>query len=132
LGAAVATMQVGELSRPLRGRDGWYLLGLQSEAPTALPLAGLLLPLPPGAAKEAVDNTLKISMQIRQATDSCATLEKISQDQVLKGSVFTNMGNYPLAGLHPDLQKAVAETKSGEVAMPVKMDAGVFIYARCD
>jgi parvulin-like peptidyl-prolyl isomerase len=132
LAGVVTALKVGELSRPVRGRGGWYLLGLQEVAPAALPLARLLLPLPPGAAKEAVDNTMKISMQLRQATNSCATLEKISQDSVLKGSVFMNMGTYPMANLHPDLQKALLETKPGEVAMPVMLDAGVFIFARCD
>lgn len=145
----IAKQEAGELSKPIRGKGGWYLIGLQdrqeplgtnvapqapapSGPPGTLPLARLLLPLPAGAAKDAIDNTMKISMQIRQAAENCAALEKISQDPALKGSVFMNLGNYEVAVLHPELQKALAQTQSGEVAMPIMLDAGVEIFARCD
>jgi hypothetical protein len=100
--------------------------------PLTLNLVRLLLPLPPGAAKEAVDNTMKVSMQIRQATGSCAALEKISQEPVLKGSVFMKLDQYAVANLHPDIQRALLETRPGGIAMPVHLDAGVEIFARCD
>jgi peptidyl-prolyl cis-trans isomerase SurA len=59
-------------------------------------------------------------------------LEKISQDPILKGSVYMNLGNYEVGILHPELQKALAQTPSGEVAMPILLDAGIEIFARCD
>jgi peptidyl-prolyl cis-trans isomerase SurA len=149
LNDVVAKMEVGELSAPIRGKGGWYLVGVSerqeplgtdvtppppppSGPPGTLPLARLLLPLPPGTAKDLIDNAMKTSMQIRQLADSCAALEKISQDPVLKGSVFMNLGNYEVAILHPELQKALAQTQSGEVAMPIMLDAGIEIFARCD
>jgi peptidyl-prolyl cis-trans isomerase SurA len=33
LAGVVTALKVGELSRPVRGRGGWYLLGLQEVAP---------------------------------------------------------------------------------------------------
>ena len=42
------------------------------------------------------------------------------------------LGNPVLADLHPELQKALAATKSGESAMPVLLDAGVEVFMRCD
>jgi peptidyl-prolyl cis-trans isomerase SurA len=59
-------------------------------------------------------------------------MEKISQDPVLKGSVYMNLGDFKVDGLHPELQKALAQTQPGEVAMPILLDAGVEIFARCD
>lgn len=150
LNSVVAALDVGELSKPVRARGGWYLLGLQdrqeplgtnvnvaaapepSGPPGTLPLARLLLPLPPGAPSAAVENTVKAAMQVRQVAESCEALEKISHDPALKGSVFMNLGNPILADLHPELQKALAETKSGEAAMPVVLDAGVELFMRCD
>jgi hypothetical protein len=73
---------------------------------------------------------MKVAMQLRDG-GSCATLEAISRDPVLKGSVYRNMGDYRLADLHPDLQKALAQIRPGEVAMPVPLDGGVEIFARC-
>ena len=151
LNSALASLTKGELSKPIRGRGGWYLLGLQDRIeplgtsvtpeeppsppgpPGTLPLARMSLGLPPGSTKEQVDNTMKIAMQIAQMADSCATLEKLSHEPALKGSIYENRGNQLLAELHPDLQKALAQTKSGEVAMPVLIpDFGVEIFVRCD
>jgi parvulin-like peptidyl-prolyl isomerase len=42
LRAVVTGLQVGELSRPVRGGDGWYLLGLQATAPAGETRQGAL------------------------------------------------------------------------------------------
>jgi len=146
----IAAMKANELSKPVRARGGWYLLGLQdrqeplgtnvnvvetpvpSGPPGTLPLARLLLPLPQGAPQAAIDNTVKAAMQVRQVADNCDALAKIALDPALKGSVFMNLGNPTLADLHPELQKALAATRSGEPAMPVVLDAGVELFMRCD
>jgi peptidyl-prolyl cis-trans isomerase SurA len=159
LNAVVASLKKGELSRPVRAKGGWYLLGVQdrieplgtnvveeppppSGPPGTLPLARLSLGLPPDPNQQAVDNAMKMAMQIRavadreatdrEVTDPCVTLEKLSHVEILKGSVFENRGNQLLAELHPELQKVLAQTKSGEVAMPVLLASGVEIFARCD
>jgi peptidyl-prolyl cis-trans isomerase SurA len=150
LNTAIANLKVGELSHPVRGRGGWYLLGLPdrqeplgtnvalqevvapSGPPGTLPLARLLLPLPAGAPPEAVTNTMRAALQVREVTDSCETLEKLSHDPALQGSVFMKLGDFKLADLDTKLQQALAETKSGEVAAPVLLDAGVEVFARCD
>jgi peptidyl-prolyl cis-trans isomerase SurA len=150
LNAVVAKLKPGELATPVRGRGGWYLLGLQDrqeplgtdvnvvEAPKVtyppgmLPLSHLLLPLPPNVPKDMLENTMRAAMQVRQAADTCASLEKISQDPILKGSVFSNMGTFKVADLSPEIQKALAETKAGEPAMPVALENGVNIFMRCD
>ena len=150
LNKVVSELKVGELGKPVRARGGWYLLGLQdrqeplgtdvnvvqapepSGPPGTLPLVRLLLPIPPGPPQNLIDNTMKAAMQVRQAADSCEAIEKISQDPALKGSVFMKLGNPVLVDLHPELQKALAATKSGESAMPVLLDAGVEVFMRCD
>jgi peptidyl-prolyl cis-trans isomerase SurA len=149
LNKTLAAMKIGEVSHPVRGRAGWYLLGLPdrqepigtvvtveapapSGPPGTLPLARLLLPLPPGAARDAVENTMKYAVQIRSMADTCETLEKISQDKILSGSVYTRLGDFKVSDLNPELQKVLAETKPGETAAPVVLDAGVEIFMRCD
>lgn len=150
LNTVIANLKPNELSKPVRARGGWYLLGLRdrqeplgtdvnvvqapkpSGPPGTLPLSHLLLPLPPGAPQQNVDNTLKAAMQVRQVAESCEALEKLSHDPALKGSVFRNLGHQPLAPLHPELQKALSETQSGEPAMPVLLENGVNIFMRCD
>lgn len=149
LNAELAKMHVGEISNPIRAKGGWYLLGLperqealgtnvQAEEPKpsgppgTMPLARLLLPVPPGSPDTVMKNTMNAAEQIRMATTSCDALQKISENPQLKGSIFMALGTVKLADVSEQMQKALAETKSGEVAAPFASDAGVEIIARCD
>jgi peptidyl-prolyl cis-trans isomerase SurA len=150
LNAALAKMTVNEMSPPIRAKGGWYLLGLQerqealgtnvkaqepvtpSSPPGTLPLARLLLPMPPGSPENVVKNTMSAAEQIRSATVSCDALQKISENPQLKGSIFMALGVVKLADISEQMRAALATTKSGEVAEPFQSDAGVEIIARCD
>jgi peptidyl-prolyl cis-trans isomerase SurA len=149
LNAALAKMHVNDMSQPIRAKGGWYLLGLQerqeplgtdvkveepkpSGPPGTLPLARLLLPVPPGSPESVMKNTMNAAEQIRAATSSCDVLQKISENPQLKGSIFMALGTVKLADVSEQMQKALADTKSGEVAEPFASDAGVEIIARCD
>ncbi len=52
-------------------------------------------------------------MQIRDVADSCATLESISRDPVMRGGVFKRMGETAMADLNFNLWKALAATPAG-------------------
>lgn len=149
INAALATLNVNEVSHPVRAKGGWYLLGLPerqegmgaavvqappppSGPPGTLPLARLLLPIPANAPPEAMQSTLRAAAQIREATTSCDVLQKLSQDPQLKGTIYMSLGDMKIGDLSEQMQKALAPTKSGEVAAPFQSDAGVEIIARCD
>jgi peptidyl-prolyl cis-trans isomerase SurA len=150
LNSELAKMKPNELSHPVRGKGGWYLLGLQerqeplgtdvsapppppSGPPGTLKLARLLLPLPAGTSQDQITNTLKAAAtQIRPAIASCDVMEKLSKEKVLEHSVFQNLGQVQLSGLSEEMQKALAPTKPGDVAEPFLSPAGVEIIARCD
>jgi parvulin-like peptidyl-prolyl isomerase len=59
-------------------------------------------------------------------------LQKLSQDPQLKGTQFYALGDYPLKDASEQMRGALAQTKSGEVAMPFQSEAGIEIIARCD
>ena len=42
------------------------------------------------------------------------------------------MGDTKLSDLSPEIQKALADTKPGEMATPLLSDAGVELIGRCD
>ncbi|HUO02418.1 MAG TPA: hypothetical protein VMU31_06545, partial [Rhizomicrobium sp.] len=50
----------------------------------------------------------------------------------LKGSVYMNLGNMRVGDLSPEIQKALANTHSGEMAQPLMSTQGVELIARCD
>jgi peptidyl-prolyl cis-trans isomerase SurA len=147
LNDALSKMKRGDLSPPIKGAGGYYLLALRdrqeplgtnvsveeavapSGPPGTLPLARLSLPTV-GASQEILDNVMKIAMQIQQNVPSCEDLAKVQKQ--LPNSVYTDLGNQTLADLSPEIQKALAATKSGEIAQPVVSPVGIEIIARCD
>jgi peptidyl-prolyl cis-trans isomerase SurA len=148
LNSVLQKLPVGGVSQPVRSIGGYYILGLRDrqeplgtkivdpatqqkpEKPGYLPLARLLLPLPPKAPKNYVDGAMKAGAQIRQAISSCDRLAKIAQG--IKGSIYNNLGEMKLSDLSADMQAALAKTVPGEPTEPFMSSAGMEIIARCD
>jgi len=147
LNQALAKMETGDISPPVRSTGGWYILKLQerqeplgtriqqvSTAPvgpdSVLPLARLLLPMPPHAPKEEMDKVLTVAGQIRERTMKCSQLEEFQKQ--LPGSIYNDLGNMKLSELAPQMRDALSQTKAGEVAEPFTDEAGVEVIARCD
>lgn len=147
LNQALARMETGDISPPIRSTGGWYILRLQERqepvgtkiqqvdtAPTGpdsiLPLARLLLPMPPQAPKAEMDKVLTLAGQIQERTMKCSQLEEFHKQ--LPGSVYNDLGNMKLSELAPQMRDALLKTKAGEVAEPFTDEAGIEVIARCD
>ncbi|HEX4118236.1 MAG TPA: peptidylprolyl isomerase [Rhizomicrobium sp.] len=147
LNAALTKMAVNTVSDPIRSIGGYYILALrarqeplgtkintaQEDAVTddsVLPLARLLLPLGAGSTKEMVDSAGKIAANVRASFNGCDALSKLPEE--LKGSVYMNLGSMRVGDLSPEIQKALASTRSGEMAQPLMSTQGVELIARCD
>jgi peptidyl-prolyl cis-trans isomerase SurA len=147
LNEALSQMQTGGISSPIRSTGGYYILAVRerqeplgtkfAEAPKGptgpagtLPLARLLLPMPPKPTKQMLDNVMKVAGEIKARVTECDQFEKIQKQ--LPGSVYMNLGTMKLAELSPQIQGALAQTTPGEIANPFMSEAGVEIIARCD
>jgi peptidyl-prolyl cis-trans isomerase SurA len=147
LNQALAKMETGDISAPIRSTGGWYILALhQRQEPlgtkvakeddtpvgpdSVLPLARLLLPMPPDTPKDGMDKVMTVASQISARIGNCGQLDKIHQQ--LPGSVYMNLGNMKLSELSPQMRDALTKTKAGEVAPPFSDEAGVEIIVRCD
>lgn len=144
---AIAKLEPGMITAPIRSTGGYYVLALrerqepmgtkvdtETEKPldmnSSLPLARLLLPINPHAPKAEMDNVMNIANQIRARYQGCDSLEEIRAK--LPGTVYMKLGQMKLADLAPQMQKALAATHSGEAAAPFMSDAGIEIIGRCD
>lgn len=147
LNAALSKMQPGSISPPIRAAGGWYVIALRArqeplgtkiaEAPKGptgpagtLPLARLLLPLPPNAPKSELEQVINVATQIRERISSCEQMDEMHGR--MKGTVYMNLGNAKLEELSPQIQAAMKNSQPGDVAMPFQSEAGVELIARCD
>ncbi len=147
LNTVLAQMRPGELSSPVRSAGGYYVLNLQARQEPlgtkiaqvqnqatgpdgTLPLASLLLPLGANPTKEVIQSANQYAVNIHNSFNGCDNLKALADK--MKGSVYADLGNMKITDLAPDIQKALAQTPPGETTMPVDLDAGVEIMARCD
>ncbi len=147
LTAELEKMKPGDISPPIRSIGGYYILLLRQRlepvgtkipdaqaqpatAPTSLPLARILLPLPPNTPKPMVENALKIALAIRSHITTCDVAKKLAQE--VKGSMYFPLGDMKLADLSPQIRDAVLKTEPGGTADPFQSAAGVELFVRCD
>jgi peptidyl-prolyl cis-trans isomerase SurA len=147
LNAAVAKLEVGGITPPIRSTGGYYILGMSArqegmgtkiaEVPTGptgpagtLPLARLLFPVNPRAPKIELEQVMKIATQVQTHFDGCAGLDEMHNK--MNGTVYMNLGDAKLADLAPQIQDAMKDTHPGEAAPPFLSEAGVELIARCD
>jgi len=147
LNTALAKMKTGDLSPPIRSTGGYFILALrqrlepvgtkiadpslQSQTlPASLPLARLLLPLPPKTPKDIVDKAMGVAADIGSHISSCEVIPKIAAQ--VKGAVYMNLGMARLADLSQPIRDVLAKTEPGGVAQPFQSAAGIELFVRCD
>jgi peptidyl-prolyl cis-trans isomerase SurA len=151
LNEALRKLAVRGISAPIRSNGGYYILTLRErlepananipdaatqlaqqkpQKPGYLPIARLLLPMPPKPKPEYVQNVMKAAENIRARIGTCEQMQKMAQS--LKGSVFMNLGEMKLADLSAEMQAALAKTTAGQSTEPFMSAAGAEIIARCD
>ncbi|MBI3677498.1 MAG: peptidylprolyl isomerase [Proteobacteria bacterium] len=147
LNDALVKMHPGDISDPIRGTGGYYVLMLRERQEPAgtkivpvkveatgpagtLPLARVLLPIGPSPSKALLQNAVKAAQFVKMQITSCARIPEILKK--LPGAVYMNLGQMRVADLSPQIQGEVNKTGPGESTDPFQSPAGVELIARCD
>ena len=147
LNAALAKLEVGAISGPIRSTGGYYVIALRERqepmgtkidavptGPTGpagtLPLARLLFPANAGLPKEQLEEIFKVAATIQQRYAGCAQLDELHKK--MAGTVYMDLGDAKLSELAPQIQEAMKNTRPGDAAMPFVSEAGIELIGRCD
>ena len=146
LNDVLRSMEPGNVTAPIRGPGGYYILFLRGkQAPQGaklpeqqanvnpdgtMPLARILLPIGEKPDKDLVGRAMQAAEVIRQHIDGCDGLDQLTKK--INGSVYMNLGTMKVTDLSPQIQEALAKTHPGDVAEPFQSPAGIEIIVRCD
>ncbi|HEX4028149.1 MAG TPA: peptidylprolyl isomerase [Rhizomicrobium sp.] len=147
LDSALAKMEAGAISDPIRSTGGWYVLGLRerqeplgtkiADVPTGptgpagtLPLARLLFPVGGHPPKDQLEQIMTVANQIQQHYAGCGQLDELHNK--MTGTVYMDLGDAKLSDLSPQIQDAMKSTRPGEAAAPFLSEAGIELIGRCD
>ena len=148
LDAALKTMHQGQISQPIRSTGGYYILLYRDrqepagtklpEAPVStspagtLPLARVLLPLPPKPAKDLAQRAMQAAVGLRSRIGGIGC-ERIQEGiKKMQGMQYFSLGTMRLTELSPEIQTALSKTEPGDAAEPFLSSAGIEIIVRCD
>ena len=138
LDAAIASMNPGDVSDPIRTVAGYHLLYLRdrqtaagsNDGDTVLDLRQIVFPLAKGATAAETEAQQTAADQIRTAITGCDDLPAIIES--VGTSESGTLGNIRLGDLPQNIQAAVETLNVGEASQPVVSDAGpVILFVVC-
>jgi peptidyl-prolyl cis-trans isomerase SurA len=136
LGKAMAAMQPGELSPPIRTPSGYYLLlvldrrtrNTASEQNTILDVVQVVFPLPHQPSEAMKRVAVAEAESVRAAAASCPEMLKIGKQ---KAPQLSSEGQLRLTQIAPAMRQMVLSLPVGKASEPIVQKNGVGIIMVC-
>jgi peptidyl-prolyl cis-trans isomerase SurA len=130
----VEQLRPGELSKPIPGESGVYILLMRDKRAGStselIALKQAAISLPPDATPQAVTAAQQRLMALRgELKDGCDGLE--AKAAKVDGVVAGDLGEADMKDLKPEFRDAVQPLAVGQVSQPIRTDAGLHLIAVC-
>ena len=137
LADVVRHLKRGELSAPVKGADGYYLLQLQNkriarglrEGDAVVSLQQIFLPLGLDAKSSAVQSKLKLARSAAAKAQNCDDMEILGKESGLSGS--GKISNVKLSSIAPNLRQLAQELEINQASAPIRTKAGLVVIMVC-
>jgi peptidyl-prolyl cis-trans isomerase SurA len=130
---AVAELRPGQLSKPIPGKDGVYVILLRDKRAGAgadlVALKQAAIALPADAPADQVEAARRKLLALKTKISGCDNLEAASAKA--DGVVAGDLGEANLNDLRPDFRDAAANLQAGQVSDPIRTDVGLHLIAVC-
>ena len=135
--AAIAKLNKGEISAPIRTVGGWQIVALRDRRRISLPgieenrvtLKQLLLPLPAEAPQAEIDAAMAKAREARNDIRSCDDVETVAAKYEAPGS--GSLGTLRMGDLPESFRQAVAPLTINETSQPVRASRAGHIFTLC-
>jgi peptidyl-prolyl cis-trans isomerase SurA len=138
LGQTVRSLNPGEMSAPVRGPAGWYLLLLidrragiakASADDTNLSLVQVMFPVAPDAPAADREKAKAAAEQVSATAKSCGEMVKMGQERAPQTS--GDLGHVRLGDLPPDIKQVVADLPVAQTSPVVPLRGGIGVLMVC-
>lgn len=133
----VARMQPGEVSDPIRGQGGFFVLQLSGRragggegARVGVALQQVFLPLPASAPEARVSEAALAARTLGEGVTSCENLDARATQAGASSS--RTPGLVDLQQLPPELRQLVQPLSAGDVSPPVRTQEGFVMIMMCE
>lgn len=143
LDTALAGMQPGEISAPIRTLAGYHVITLierriseglvqnesAAEDDVTMSLHQLFLPLPSNARDSEVASQTTLARTLGETAANCADMERLGKE--LGSSMSGGLGNIKLGKLPPQLREVVQNLPVEQASQPIRVDDGIMVLMVC-
>lgn len=134
---AIAKMNPGEMSYPIRTPGGYYILylvdrrtpGQTSTDDTQLSLVEVILPVAPNATPPQQQKIMAQAQNISDTTKTCEDMAKVAREQAPQTS--TQSPSVRAGDLPPDIKSLVLGLKVSEASKPLPTRGGIGVIMVC-
>ena len=134
----VQTLEVDATSEPIETLAGYYIIKLHQRrrflsadpSQARVSLRQLLLTLPEGAGRTAIDKRRREAEEIAASVSDCGRIEAAAGAR--KGGEYLDFGTLPLSQLSSAIRKVVQALPVGRFSEPVATPAGVMLLMVCE
>lgn len=135
--AAIASLERGAISNPVRSLGGYYILLLRDRRRIAqaspeevkITLKQVLLPVPQNSSPRDTQSLTALATSVRDAITGCDDVEPLAAELKAPGS--GSLGTVRLADLPENFRAAVADLKPGQTSQPVATPRAVHLFTIC-
>jgi len=136
LDLAIAKLEIGADSEPIRAAGGYYLLRLHQRRQIAvaassmrLQLKQILLPVSKGAEEETIKVQEQLAQTVSENATGCDGVDAVAKE--LKVSGATDLGTVALANLPGHIVAAVKDLAIGRFSAPIRNKGAVMLLMVC-
>lgn len=135
--AAIAKLNPGDISEPIRTVGGYYVVSLRNKrqqggraSEPTLTLKQIAMPLAASAPQQEAQTTWDRALQIGATVQGCAEFERMARE--VRTPAPVDVGQGPVSALSPELRPYVADLPVGRVSQPIRTNSAVIVYMVCD
>jgi peptidyl-prolyl cis-trans isomerase SurA len=134
---ALNKMEAGQVSLPIRGANGYYIMALRERRKiatgdpneTRFTLSQLVVPLAQEADDKEVEKQTALANRLAGEIKGCASVETLAQTN--KITEAGPLGTVKLGDVPPALKSALAEAIAGHVTPPQRIETGIQVLVVC-
>ena len=130
---AVLAMRPGQLSQPIAGREGVYIVYLRDKRAGSgdemVTLKQAAISLAKDATADQVEAARQKLMGLKQKITTCAEME--TKANAVDGVLAGDLGEAGLKDLAPAFRDAIQGLQVNQVSDPIRTDAGLHLIAVC-
>ncbi len=138
IASAVIRMDPGNISDPIRTRDGYYIVEVEdirkilgeSSSDALLELAQIVLPLKPAEENNLKDSQIALAKTVSKFTNGCENLDVMTSEMVNNES--GKMGRVQLSNLPDHIRGLVEDLEKGKASEPYLDNDQYRVFIVCD